>query len=749
MAILTVTNIKDSGAGSLRDTIAKAQAGDTIQFSSTLASKKITLTSGDINIAKNVVIDGSNAKGLMISGNNASRIFELSEKNLNVTVRGLTFLDGKATGTGTAGEGGAIKVAYTSTLTVENSVFKYNKANRGGAIQVGNAGSLIVRNSTFDSNDGTLSNDGFSAGAIATYGAGGTDGKGKLVIENSNFVNNKGINGGAVYNLLGPLTIKNSVFKSNVSKHEGGAVFTDGASGGARDDVGGQIAITGSTFDSNKAIAGGGALYLWTYKADSVLIKDSTIKGNSVTRGTGDFNRGRAGGIEFAGSNLIIENSTIANNTSPSQGGGLWVNNNTASVNIINSTVSGNKALSDAGGGMFLLVPDGVPVKITNSTLANNFAGRDAGAIWTGGSTRNVKLTNTILAGNTAETTKQGHTNFTLLDGGGNIVQKIVGGRGPLVTANSRYVDDLKLGSLQLMGNDYVHPLLSGSPAINAGTTTGAPTVDQRDIARDSRPDGGAFEFTSSGVSLLSTTTAANTTTNTDTAVLGVSTSDTTSSNTGDVGSDQSGSASSSSNTFATATSIDFTQGEIGKELIGTGENDTLKGGDNNDRIEGKAGNDQISGGKGFDRLFGGRGGDNLAGGADQDFLKGERGSDQLTGDDGDDILIGGLGSDTLTGGAGSDMFVFNRITEAVDTLTDFNSAEDTINLRKILARSEFAGTSALDQFTQFVRLTQEGNNTAIQLDADGNGAETTFTTLATLTNVSASSLNPSNFVVS
>lgn len=747
MAILTVTNTNNSGAGSLRDTIAKAQAGDTIQFSSTLASKKITLTGGDINITKNLVIDGSNAKGLSISGNYASRIFELS-KGLNVTVKGLTFVDGRAAGTGIAGEGGAIRVSDTSTLTVENSVFKYNKANRGGAIRVGYAGSLTVRNSTFNSNDGTLSNDEFSAGAIATYGAGGTYGKGKLVIENSNFVNNKGINGGAVYNLLGPVSIKNSVFKSNVSKHEGGAVFTDGASGNEKDDVGGQITITGSTFESNKAIAGGGALYLWTYKADAVLIKDSTIKGNSVTRGTGSFDRGRGGGIEFAGSKLTVENTTIANNTSPSQGGGLWVNNNVSSVNITNSTVSGNKALSDAGGGMFLVIPDGIPVRVTNSTLANNFAGRDAGAIWTGGKTRNVKLTNTILAGNTADVTKQGHTNFTLLDGGGNIVQRIVGGRGPLVTANSRYVDDLKLGSLQLIGNDYVHPLLSGSPAINAGTTTNAPKVDQRNITRDSRPDGGSFEF-ASGASLLSATRSASTATTTDTAVLGVSRVDLTLSGPTDGESNSIDTDSASSNTFSTATSIDFTQGKIGRQLIGTNGNDTLVGGNDSDRIMGKAANDQMDGGNGTDRLLGGSGSDRLAGGADQDLLKGQGANDQLIGDEGNDVLIGGLGADTLTGGADSDRFVFNRITEAVDTLTDFNSAEDTIDLRQILARPEFEGTSALDQFAQFVRLEQEGDNTAIQLDADGKGAETTFTTLATLTNVSASSLNPSNFVVS
>jgi hypothetical protein len=45
MAILTVTSKANSGAGSLRETISKAKAGDTIQFASSLANQTITLSS--------------------------------------------------------------------------------------------------------------------------------------------------------------------------------------------------------------------------------------------------------------------------------------------------------------------------------------------------------------------------------------------------------------------------------------------------------------------------------------------------------------------------------------------------------------------------------------------------------------------------------------------------------------------------------------------------------------------------------
>ncbi|MEG5172765.1 DUF4347 domain-containing protein, partial [Microcoleus sp. B3-D7] len=45
---ITVTNNNDSGPGSLRDAIASAAAGDTIEFASTLASQTITLTNGQL-----------------------------------------------------------------------------------------------------------------------------------------------------------------------------------------------------------------------------------------------------------------------------------------------------------------------------------------------------------------------------------------------------------------------------------------------------------------------------------------------------------------------------------------------------------------------------------------------------------------------------------------------------------------------------------------------------------------------------
>lgn len=88
MAIIKVTNTADSGKGSLRAALDSAQAGDTIQFDSSLANKTITLTSGELAITKDITIDGAGAENLTISGNNATRVFSVW-KYTDATVKNL------------------------------------------------------------------------------------------------------------------------------------------------------------------------------------------------------------------------------------------------------------------------------------------------------------------------------------------------------------------------------------------------------------------------------------------------------------------------------------------------------------------------------------------------------------------------------------------------------------------------------------------------------------------------------------
>lgn len=62
-------------------------------------------------------------------------------------------------------------------------------------------------------------------------------------------------------------------------------------------------------------------------------------------------------------------------------------------------------------------------------------------------------------------------------------------------------------------------------------------------------------------------------------------------------------------------------------------------------------------------------------------MLFGAGGNDAIIGGDFDDYLWGGIGNDLLTGGGGRDFFAWD-IGEGIDTVTDFNIAQDALRLR-------------------------------------------------------------------
>ena len=143
LSTLTVLNNLDSGRGSLRAEIAAAHNGDTIVFAPSLDGQTITLTSGELLIKKNLTIAGPGAGELTVSGNNASRVFEVASKE-NVTLSGLTISDGAVQ----AAQGGGI--LNHGTLTVSGSTLSGNSTGIGGGVY--NAGALTVSDSVFCGN---------------------------------------------------------------------------------------------------------------------------------------------------------------------------------------------------------------------------------------------------------------------------------------------------------------------------------------------------------------------------------------------------------------------------------------------------------------------------------------------------------------------------------------------------------------------------------------------------------------------
>ncbi len=489
MAIVTVTNNLDSGAGSLRAAIAQAGNGDTIQFNLAAGSRTITLTSGELLIdpGKNLIIDGAAAPGLTLSGNNASRIFHLNSNAVqSLTVKNMILANAY-----TNEFGGAIKTEYRGVLVVDNVQFNSNVADRGGGAIFGSfEGNVTVTNSQFTGNRATAGNDERGAGAISFYGTG------NLTVQGSTFTNNLGINGGAINSLNGTLLVENSTFVGNdvsaatvatgqanpTLRGYGGAIYTDRANNATT--------IRNSLFENNTARAGGGALYLFNDPEDTVTIDTTILRGNKAIGLTGGEG-GNGGAIDqvrngLGSGSLMMTNSSLINNQANAQGGGLWVNQTNSS--IVNTTFAGNSAPNNFGGAITTYSP----LTLTNSTLANNSA-TYAGAL-AAGSDNLATVRNTIFANNTSANTGVSfngnqQTNRPIINSGGNLQFP----NGPAI-APGIAIGDPKLGALQQTGNVVFHPLLDGSAAINTGTT-GGPSTDARGVLRDSRPDIGSFEL--------------------------------------------------------------------------------------------------------------------------------------------------------------------------------------------------------------------------------------------------------------
>src|ERR1700730_11350049 len=74
---ITVTTTADSGAGSLRDALAAASDGDTIQIAASLNGQSITLNSAELAIDKNITINGPGPNQLAVSGDQQASLFRI------------------------------------------------------------------------------------------------------------------------------------------------------------------------------------------------------------------------------------------------------------------------------------------------------------------------------------------------------------------------------------------------------------------------------------------------------------------------------------------------------------------------------------------------------------------------------------------------------------------------------------------------------------------------------------------------
>ncbi|MCB0199491.1 MAG: hypothetical protein KDI03_05400 [Anaerolineae bacterium] len=401
-----VTSTDDSGPGTLRQAIADAAPGDMVVFDGGLAGATISLTSGQLEIDKDLVIDANDAPGITVSGGGRSRVF-LVDADVTAELRALVIRDGKtpdaATGENSEGGGG---IYSRGTLRLVACSVRANRTGNGGnggqverrtpELPAGNAGrgggimsegDLILESTTVISN--TTGHGGDSCFTCYPWwpGLGGDSGDGGGIyssgvltvvgsVVRDNVVGRKGVgetdgragDGGGIYgvgkvSITGSEVISNATASASPAGGRGGGVFAVGVTNIADSDVRNNVTGTGLEGGDGAGIYAIGSLHV----ADSHIELNTAGPGgqeSSVVPYYGGGNGGpggNGGGIYFGGDDLMVLRTVVASNRAgpggPGDAGSRW---------------GGNGGLGGNGGGILAVAGN---VVLIASSVSQNSAG--------------------------------------------------------------------------------------------------------------------------------------------------------------------------------------------------------------------------------------------------------------------------------------------------------------------------------------------------------------------------------------
>jgi len=431
----SVGSCADTGSGSLREAVALAASGDTIDLSA-LACTTITLSTGAIVVAQDdLTLIGAGIGALTIDSAAADRVLRHTGTG-TLHLRGLGLAQGYATTAGgcvaSAGNLDLDHVDVTGCM-VRNDFDQ--TILRGGGLRAD--GNIVLANGRIQ--------------GCSVYSATGSALGGGAYAAGSLYLLHSTVSGNSATTMAPTGTLL-----------PGGTAYA-GAFGGGTESYG-ELALVDSTLSSNQALApnndgrdqanGGGA----HVAHDSVMLFGSTVDGNHA-----DHTGGGIMAVHFGDSITVITNSTISGNSAGRDAGGLFTQ---PWLTLANSTIAFNRAGGTRGGGV--LTGFDQATTLSSSIISGNTAGGEAVDLSLGSHAQVSGSHNLIVAGG-YEFADTIHASARL---------------GPLRDNG---------------GETRTHALQSGSPAIDAGSSPAALASDQRGDphARVIGPatDIGAFEL--------------------------------------------------------------------------------------------------------------------------------------------------------------------------------------------------------------------------------------------------------------
>lgn len=471
---VVVTTCDDSGAGSLRDAVENAVTGDVVDLSS-LTCSAITLATGLVSTVDDLTLHGPGASALAIDGNDAVRVIEQQGYDM-LTIEGLTLRNGSYVYDGPNIYGGLAPgacVLARGSVTLTDSALEHCSASGksvfGAAVNSGGAffmtGSSITGTvANADASDISATIYGGAVYSKAAYLTNSTISDASITATSTAAFS--GFLGGGVFGVYGVVMDTSRV--TGVTAHVAGAKIAYAKGAGVASPN--TVLLTASTISDNTVYGtpsvgasgaytytsaiGGGGVYVMTIPRSSIVpstIANTTISNNrALCEGAcGEYTVGGGGALaSWSPKPFTITNTTLSGNTSDVRGGGLYLRH-LGTVTLVNTTITNNTA-PEGSGVSDTAAKAGYPFTIESSLIAGNHV--------SGGATSEEVVTVHEIAGShdliaSANVALPGDT-----IGGDPMIGPLADNGGPTLT----------------------HALLTGSPAIDAGSNAANLDTDQR-----------------------------------------------------------------------------------------------------------------------------------------------------------------------------------------------------------------------------------------------------------------------------
>jgi hypothetical protein len=310
---VTVTNLADSGPGSLRYAISSVANNGNIVFQFGLTGT-ITLTSGELAIGRNLTITGPGATNLTINGNGTGRVFNINSTNATVTIANLTISGGSITGSSNSpGEGGGI--LNSGSLTLVGCTVSGNRVTGSGSADANGGG--IFSSGALQLSDCLISAN--VANGVVGFSEEGESASGGGIF----------IQGGSLANVYACSLMNCSVWNNFAGGGDGNAILNRSGDG-----------------------SGGGIYVASVGVSNAVQLINCTISGNTTAGGSyfkGGGGSASGGGIFVGDTPFSIVSCTLCSNSSEAgsgeegngvaHGGGIACS---AQPSVRNTIISGN-----------------------------------------------------------------------------------------------------------------------------------------------------------------------------------------------------------------------------------------------------------------------------------------------------------------------------------------------------------------------------------------------------------------------